>query len=165
MLVDKLFLQFLPHWDLGVVIGTFILFLFLGLVLGRRQMLLFIFAAYGGWTSFQALPRKGIEGMKIVGVDVKILIFLGLAVVIYLFLSFSGFRFSKSTKSKGTSIFLGILYSVLLAGFLLSFCFSLLQHDLQSEVSAITYYGFIRDYAHFAWSVLPLGGIILFNKR
>ena len=157
MPLAKLGLQFTSFVDLWFTVGFLVLFLFVGAFLGKKESLLFIFSSYSGWAVFKALPFN-FSASEFAGFfSLEMVFFLGVVVVIYLFLS--SVNLLKGIRKKN-SFLLGCLYGALVGGFLLSFMFSLVDPE---KLSAVVYFVFGAEAARIGWALAPLGGVSIFH--
>jgi hypothetical protein len=157
MPLAKLGLQLTSFVDLWFAVGFLVLFLFVGAFLGKKESLLFIFSSYSGWVVFGALPLD-FPARQFAGFfNLEMIFFLGVVVVIYLFLS--SVNLLKGIRKKN-SFLLGALYGALVGGFLLSFMFSLVAPE---KLSAIVFFIFGTEAARLGWALAPLGGVSIFH--
>ena len=159
-----------PSWDLFIVIFFVIAVFLYGISLGRDRIIFILISLYMALAVINTAPYLSSWSSKVVNVNVgdfafKATLFLGIFVFLFFLLSKSALSSTFGEVSAGGKWWQVIIFSFLHVGLLISIILSFLPNGITDHLLSTTRHVFISDPGKFFWLIMPIGAMILFNRR
>lgn len=156
-----------PSWDIVLILIFVVAAIVFSMSFGRRRVLVSLFSVYISLAVVNAMPflerifsSSWIDRLFVV----KIIIFLAVFVLLYIFLNRSALLYYMRGSSPYTPSWQVISLSLLHIGLLISITLSFLPENLVDYLSFFTKSVFISDGWQFFWIVAPIITLSLIKK-
>ncbi len=157
----------IPSWDIIVVLIFIVASIIYAMSFGRRKVLVVLFSTYISLAIANALPfveslfaSKFLDKLYLV----KIVLFLAIFVILYLFLKRSALLRYMKGSSPYTPFMQIVVLSVSHTGLLISIVISFFPTELVDSLSFFTRNTFASELAQFIWIIIPIITLGLIKK-
>ncbi|HEB01377.1 MAG TPA: hypothetical protein ENI16_00065 [Candidatus Portnoybacteria bacterium] len=157
-----------PSWDLLILIFFIVGTLLYGISLGRNRTIVILVSIYMSLALVETFPLVGfkIAEIRLTGFSLKMTVFLGALILIFLLLSRSGLRriFRDSRLERG-AWWQTFVFSFFQVGLLISTILSFSSPRALANFSSLTQDAFTSDIGRFLWVLLPILAMILVRGK
>ncbi|MDD5342194.1 MAG: hypothetical protein PHI73_02570 [Patescibacteria group bacterium] len=156
-----------PTWDLFIVLFFIIASFLYGLSLGRDRILVILVSIYMSLAVVNTAPYISNFSTE-VGINqffvIRISMFLGVFIVLFLLLSRSALLQTIASSDKKGGFFQIMIFSILHVGLLISITLSFLPDSSLNSLSPLTKTIFASEVGRFVWIVAPIVLMILLKS-
>ncbi|MFA5106862.1 MAG: hypothetical protein WC497_00880 [Patescibacteria group bacterium] len=157
-----------PSWDLFIILFFVVAVFLYGLSLGRDRIVVILVSIYMALAVVTTAPYIGNFSTE-VGVNqffvVRISMFLGVFILLFLLLSRSALLQTIAAADKKGGFFQIMVFSILHVGLLISITLSFLPPDSINGLSPLTRTIFASEVGRFIWIVAPIVLMILLKSE
>ncbi len=153
-----------PTWDLFIVLFFIVAAFLYGISLGRDRIIVILVSIYMALAVVNSVPylsdtttEVGIERLFVL----RISIFVGVFIALFVLLSQSALRKTIASSDKSGRWWQIFVFSILHVGLLITLILSFLPPDFPDQLAPLTRTIFATDLARFIWIVLPIITMIL----
>jgi len=157
-----------PTWDLFIILFFLVSSLVYGLILGRDRIILMLISVYIGLAVLRSSPFLDELIPKDYGPNnvfiFKILLFIGVFVVLFFFLSRSSILRTLAKSNSSGGWLQVIIFSMLQVGLLISITLSFISPEYHDQLSNFTREWFLGPQAEFFWIIAPIIAMALLGR-
>lgn len=153
-----------PTWDLFIIVFLLIGTLIYGFSMGRDRIIMIMVAVYMALvaaTNLPYVPNFGASFALSNGFIIKISTFLGLFLVLFFMLTRSALNHAIAGNGSIGRWWHILILAFFQVGMLVSVVLSFLPPEWIGQLAALTRTVFVSPWGKFAWSLLPIFGLLI----